>query len=150
MSRWTVCICAFSFVAFHCNTQKLVVAPVAMNFEYTTPLTSQKAVSMTLQAEGALLNFFAAGELCNGPLTVLCFQAQNDAPNFCCQWQCCTVICRHNVSVVTTNVSRCPSISISVPQHLANPLHSHFWYLKSAIITCTYLCETAFLFAVAC
>jgi hypothetical protein len=40
-----------------------MVAPVGMNSECTTPLTSLKAVSVILPAEGAVLNFFYAGNL---------------------------------------------------------------------------------------
>jgi hypothetical protein len=38
-----------------------MVATVGMNSECTKPLTCQQAVSMTVTAEGAVLNFFAAG-----------------------------------------------------------------------------------------
>jgi hypothetical protein len=41
---------------------KLVVVPVGMNSVSTTPLTSQKTVSMTLPADTSVLKFFSAGD----------------------------------------------------------------------------------------
>jgi hypothetical protein len=116
-----------------------MLGPVGTNSECTPPLTSQKAVSMTVTAEDTVLNFFHACEPLYGiPLTVSCFEARNDEPSFHPRWQCCARIRRLHVNITTKIVTKCPSSSVSVPQWaFGEPMSIYVTFSTVRLRNCT-------------
>jgi hypothetical protein len=63
----------------------MLVASLGMNCDFRTPLTSQKAAGMTLPPDGAVLNFFGAGDpsrLYSGDCRVRDFRLEATHPAF--------------------------------------------------------------------
>jgi hypothetical protein len=94
---------------------------------------SQKAVSVTLLAECAILKLFDGGKpLWQHSIHCLLFQAENDAPSFRPECQCSTrthCLYVHVVTMSANSIHLCFSSSISVQETNQELSHSQcsFW-----------------------